>query len=498
MHILRKHSKVIIVITAALFVGGMVLMGFSGMMGSGSNKNELGRIGDKKVSVQEFSQKFKEVAYNYQKSLGDDVQLSKEQLVEVNNQVWYQMVQDYVIEQAVDDYDVEVSAKQVAKAIKEQPLEQIKQMKEFQTDGEFDQEKYLQALRLGQLNVEALESIYKQRLLIENLQLEVVGDVFVSDEDVRQEYIDQNQTLSGKLIWFNPENVKEDQEVSLQEMQQFYQANRQAFKKGESRVFDYVELKFTDESSKSKAEEKLQKLLTLSAEKGFEQAAKELKLTIEQSEDVLKATANFPVVGAKADLLDEMFVQAAVGDCSHIVQADESLVIFCLKSIDISPIYSFDQVKDKLSKVLQFQAKAGKSVQEGREFFAGKKNYLTRAGQKKLKVLSIKDIKVGDPLPELGEFPALSESLFSLDEGEYTDLIVDTLMGRGAFIGKVQKRSKLDWKEFAQKKESLKEAIKAQKNVKEFNMWFSGQFRFLKVEDYRYNFFDYIPKQERM
>ncbi len=495
MHILRKHSKVIIVITAALFVGGMVLMGFSGMLDG--NKNELGRIGDKKVSVQEFSQKFKEVAYNYQRSLGDDVQLSKEQLAQVNNQVWYQMVQDYVIEQAIDDYDVEVSAKQVAKAIKEQPLAQIQQMKEFQTDGEFDQDKYLQALRLGQLNVQALESVYQQRLLIENLQLEVVGDVFVSDEDVRQEYIDQNQMVDGKLIWFNPQNIKEDQEVSLPEMQQFYQANRQAFKKGESRIFDYVELKFADEQTKSEAEGKLQELLSLAKDKGFELAAKELKLEIEQSEDVLKANASFPVVGANAALLDEMFKKAAVGDCSQIVQGESSLVVFCLKSIDISPVYSFDQVKDKLEKVLQFQAKATKCVEDGQKFYAGKKNYLTRARQKRLEVVDVKGAKVADPLPEIGEFPALSEALFSLDEGQYTDLIVDTLMGRGAFIGKVQKRSKLDWKEFAEKKESLKEAIKSQKSAKEFNMWFSGQFRFLKVEDNRYKFFDYVPQQAR-
>jgi len=62
-------------------------------------------------------------------------------------------------------------------------------------------------------------------------------------------------------------------------------------------------------------------------------------------------------------------------------------------------------------------------------------------------------------LPELGEFPALSESLFALNDGEYTPLVVDTLAGRGAVIGKVQKRSKLDWKNFAKKKDELQKSM---------------------------------------
>jgi len=380
MHILRKHSKVVIVITATLFVGGMVLMGFSGMMSG--NKNELGRIGDKKVSVQEFSQKFQEVAFNYQKSLGDNVQLSQEQLAQVNNQVWYQMVQDYVIDEAIDEYDVEVSPKQIAKAIKEEPLEQIMQMTEFQTDGEFDKDKYLQALRLGQLSVEALESVYKQRLLIENLQLEIVGDVFVSDDDVRQEYINQNQTVGGRLIWFNPQEMDYDKEPALPEMQAFYQANKQSFRKGESRVFDFVQVEFADEASKTKANDKLLKLVTLSKEKGFAAATKELGLKTKQSDDVLKANAIYPVVGAMPELTEFMFGKAAVDDCSPVVVAEKSLLVFCLKSIDISPIYSFEQVKEKLQTVLKFQAKIGKCVEDAKKFYDGKKNYLTRAKQK--------------------------------------------------------------------------------------------------------------------
>ncbi len=496
MHILRKHSKLVIVITSAVFVGGMVLMGFSGMMGS--NKNELGRIGDKKVSVQEFSQKFQQVAFNYQKSLGDNAQLSKEQLAKINDQVWYQMVQDYVIEEAIDEYDVQVSAKQLAKAIKEEPLEQIKKMSEFQTEGKFDQDKYLQALRLGQLNLEALESFYKQRLLIENLQLEIVGDVFVSDDDVRQEYIDQNQTVAGKLIWFNPDKVDYEQEPTMEEMRQFYQTNKQAFKKGESRVFDYVQVKFSDQNFKDEARESLQKLVALSKEKGFEKAAAELGLSVAQSEDILKSNAFFPVVGTDADLQKAMFERAAVGECSQVVEADESLLLFCLQSIDISPIYSFEQIQEKLKTALQFQGKIEKCVEDAQKFYDGKKNYLTRAKQKRLPVLNFDKLKVSDPLPELGNFPALSESLFALSEGEYTQLVVDTLVGRGAVIGKVQKRSKLDWKEFAQKKQSLQKAIKQEKSAQAFNMWFSGQFRFLEVIDNRHQFFDYVQTQARM
>ncbi len=494
MHILRKHSKIVIIITAILFVGGMAMMGLTGIFSE--KDNELGVIGDKEITIQEFAQNFEAAVYNYSQSLGGGQQLSNEQLAQINNQVWYQMVQDYVINKAIDDYAVEVSAKQIAKAIKDDPLEQIKQMEQMQTDGKFDQEKYEQALRLGQLNVEALESVYRQRLLIQNLQLDVVGKVFVSDADVRQEYIDQNQELDARVIWFNPEKVKVEKKLTQKELLDFYEANKQAFKKGESRVFDYVVVDFADDVAKGKAQEKLQKFLALVKEKGFAQAAKEMGLKAQVTEEVLKASPIFPEVDASPEMVAFLFNDAAVGDCTEIVEGENSLAVFALKSIDISPIFSFEQIEDELEQALEFQNRVRESIEQAQKFYAGKKNYLTRARAAKLEIVRANNLKVGDVLPEIGNFPALSEDLFELDKGQYTPLVVDTLTGKGAAIGYVSKRDELNWSEFAKEKEALRTKIEQERSNKDFNLWFSEQFRFLKIEDYRYKFFDYIPKQE--
>lgn len=496
MHILRKHSKVVIIITAALFVGGMALMGVSGVLSR--QKTNLGRIGNKKITVQEFAKNLEAALYNYKNSLGDDAQLNDQQVAQVNDRVWFQMIQDYIIDKAIDDYDVEVSAKQLAQVIKDEPLPEVKNMKEFLTDGKFDKDKYLQALRLGQLNLSALESIYKQRLMIENLQKEVVGDVFVSDDDVRQKYIDENQTVSAKIIWFNPEKATGVKELTEDELRQFYETNKASFKKGESRSFDYVSLKFNGPKTKKKAEDKLKKLLALSKEKGFKLAVKELKLKAEKSDFVLKASPMFPEVGANDSLANQMFTTAAVGDCSGIIEGEKSLVVFCLNGIDISPIFSYEQIKENLKKALEFQNKIRTSMENAQKFYEGKKNYLTRAKKKKgVEIITAKDIKVADPIPELGAFPALSEALFDMNKGEYTGVVVDTLSGRGATIGYVSSRSKLDWKEFAKEEAGLRKEIKQSKSYNDFNLWFSDQVNGLRIEDNRHEFFDYIPKRER-
>ncbi len=497
MHILRKHSKVVIIITAVLFVGGMALMGLSGVMSK--SKNNLGRIGNKKITVQEFAKNLEAALYNYKSSLGDDVQLTNKQVAEINERVWFQMIQDYIIDKAIDDYDVEVSAKQLAQAIKDEPLPEVMKMKEFLTDGKFDKEKYLQALRLGQLNLTALESIYKQRLMIENLQKEVVGEIFVSDDDVRQKYIDDNQMIDAKIIWFNPQKVTNVKRVTDEELEQFYEANKQGFQKGESRSFDYVSLKFNGPKTKKSAKKKLENLLALSKEKGFKLAVKELGLKSEKSEFVLKASPVFPVVGANDSLTAQMFTTAAVGDCSQILETEKSLVVFCLSGIDISPIFSFEQIKDNLRKALDFQNQIRTGINNAQKFYEGKTNYLTRAKKEKgAEVVTAKRIKVGDALPELGSFPTLSDALFDLNKGEYTGLIVDTLAGRGAVIGYVSARPELDWKEFGKREESLRKSIKQSKSYNDFNMWFSEQVRGLRIEDNRHEFFDYVPKRGMM
>ena len=497
MHILRKHSKVVIIITAALFVGGMVLMGLTGVMTK--EKNNLGRIGNKKITVQEFAQNLEAALYNYKNSLGDDVQLTNAQVAEMNERVWFQMIQDYIIEKALDDYDIEVSAKQLAQAIKDEPLPEVMKMKEFLTEGEFDKEKYLQALRLGQLNLTALESIYKQRLMIENLQAEIVGEIYVSDDDVRQKYIDENQTINAKIIWFNPEKATGVKEISDDELRGFYEENKNSFQKGESRSFDYVSLKFNGPKTKKKAEDKLKKLLSLSKEKGFKLAVKELKLKSETSEFVLKASPVFPEVGANDSLAKQMFTTAAVGDCSQILETENSLVVFCLSGIDISPIFSFEQIEENLRKALVFQNKIRTSMENAQKFYEGKNNYLTRAKKKKgVDILTATKIKVADPLPELGAFPTLSDALFDLNKGEYTKMIVDTLAGRGAAIGYVYARPELDWKKYNKEEEAIRKSIKQSKSYNDFNIWFSDQVRSLRIEDNRHEFFDYVPKQRMM
>ncbi len=251
---LRKHSKSIIFVTAILFIVGMALIGVTDIF--------FGRppavvINGKKISLEEYDAAFQN-AINMQMSNNENAVLGEDEILDLHEKVLDEYKTRMILEKAIKDRDIEITDDEVAESILNNPSSMIRQSEIFMTDGRFDMAKYQQIIKDGALpsgeplDLSGLEMLARQNLPFEKLYEEVKADVEVTDEDVKQEFIDQNRKADIEAIYFNYRDI-EDVEVTAEEIEAYYNENKEDYLRDPVRKLDYVKI----EMKPSDADEKI-------------------------------------------------------------------------------------------------------------------------------------------------------------------------------------------------------------------------------------------------
>ena len=183
MQAFRNAAKpIIVVLSIAFFV--WLVWDLSGL-GSGSggllSRTTVGKVNGRSVDVRAFDQRVQNAISERQQRT--NANLGLDEINQVRDQVWDQVVQEILFQQEYSRRDLTVTSDEVAEAIRSIPLPELQQLPELQTNGKFDPEKYQRwlASSIGQSVIPGLEAQYRQQLLQAKLFRSVVGDVFVSD-----------------------------------------------------------------------------------------------------------------------------------------------------------------------------------------------------------------------------------------------------------------------------------------------------------------------------
>jgi peptidyl-prolyl cis-trans isomerase D len=118
-------------------------------------------------------------------------------------------------------------------------IDSIKRIEAFQTDGKFDSRKYTRILSFNRLSPEEFESIQQNSLLIEKLQSYLFSNIQVSEGEVKEFYMWQNTSVDIDYLLFDPNSYK-DLESSEEEVQTYFDANKEKYKTAPRVKADYI------------------------------------------------------------------------------------------------------------------------------------------------------------------------------------------------------------------------------------------------------------------
>lgn len=183
--------------------------------------------------------------------------LSAEEIEEVRNQVWENLVQDQVLNTEYKRRDIQVSPEEIAEAIRLSPPEELTTLPEFQTDGKFDPAKYQRWLgsSIGRQYIPQLEAQYRSELMRNKLFRAVTVDVTMSDPALWQSYQDNNEKVAMQLTAIVPRDVIPDSTVSLTEaeVKKYYDDHREEFRREATAYLSFVQVSRLADASDSAA-----------------------------------------------------------------------------------------------------------------------------------------------------------------------------------------------------------------------------------------------------
>ncbi len=259
LDIFRKKAKIIIYITAFVFIVGMAVMGISGLFDR-RHSQHVGRIAGRNISYQEYTQWLQNAYQNYMAE-NPDVQPDEQTLQQINDQTWQQLIQVILFDREVKRRRIRVSDEDVIEKLRNDPPEFIREADIFQTDGAFDMDKYWNTLVSGvapngqPLDLSWLETHVRDQLPYEILLERVKEEVSITEDDVREDFIKKNNKADAKVIFFDPNKIT-DVEITEEEIAAYYEENKEDYKRAPSARYQFV--RFPMEPSEKDEEEVLE------------------------------------------------------------------------------------------------------------------------------------------------------------------------------------------------------------------------------------------------
>ncbi|MBN1780674.1 peptidyl-prolyl cis-trans isomerase [bacterium] len=242
---LRNNMRYILLLVAISFIMTII---FSWGMGGWKNKSTkvqsgiLAVVNGQKILYQQFElmvdQEMQRIKETQNKESFTDYEIQS-----IRERVWNQTLQDILMAQEVQRLKIKASSDEIVMHLRNNPPDFIRSHESFQKDGQFDYEKYLQALS-DENNAESwipVENYLRGTLPMQKLGSWMLSTIRVSDGEIREEMALKNNRINVQYAYFNPYTYDVDStEITDKKILDYYQKHKDDFKAEEQRKIKYV------------------------------------------------------------------------------------------------------------------------------------------------------------------------------------------------------------------------------------------------------------------
>lgn len=258
MRSLRENTKWIMLILTVAFVGWLVFDWVqSGQRGGGQGANPVvGTVNGQEIRYSEWNRHLQQYLQQVRSQASGAP--TDERMNEAREQAWNQIVTEILVQQELDRLGIEVTDAEIRQAFRSSPPPQLRQNPAFQTNGQFDPQKYRQFFQSGNVSNQLLTQLeeYYRDVLPRSKLVRLVGEgVYVSEEEAWQRYRMQNETARVRYVSVDPTSAVPDSAVSVSssEVQSHYREHRERFRQPPTATLNVVSISAAPTSSDTAA-----------------------------------------------------------------------------------------------------------------------------------------------------------------------------------------------------------------------------------------------------
>lgn len=227
--ILRSQAKVFYWIIAVSFILFGVVFSYGGATtgcqntGPGSDRQAgvIGKVNGTPISAMQYERVVSQLR-SYTRNQNQGRELNANQLAGMRRQAWDQLVQEILINQAIEEYDIQVSDNELKDRFETNPPQAILSNYRDPETGQVDMNAYYADLANPQNNWSSFEAYVRQIIQTEKLQSMLGAEVAVSDDEVRQEYVAQTGKAVAEYMGVLYAELESDYKPSEGELQAYY------------------------------------------------------------------------------------------------------------------------------------------------------------------------------------------------------------------------------------------------------------------------------------
>lgn len=244
---MRDNMPAILIGLVVAFVVMIIFewgMDFGGMRGA--RQNVLGKVNDREITYQEFSEVLRNVTEMQRQQFGGEI--DEQFMGFIREQVWENLVNEILLEEEIRRRGIRVTDDEIVNWVYGENPPQFLTQQFTDEEGNFDRVAYDMALSdpRNREQVVQLEQMLRQQRMQEKLQSLLMASVRVTEGEIRQRFKEQNIRMDVRYVALDPNRIVPSDAVTItdEDIQRYYNANPREFKSPPQRKLEFVNFPF--------------------------------------------------------------------------------------------------------------------------------------------------------------------------------------------------------------------------------------------------------------
>ena len=446
----KKNMKRIVWGLAILIIPAFVLWGVGAGGGKGKGPNYAGKIFDRKVSFEEYTDMWRVTRDYLAKDVGANVPPEF-----VDQMTWNRIILlDEAKRRNLIIKNIEVVAR-------------IASFPVFQEEGKFSKKLYKSLLGDA---AKGFEERLRDDMLISGLREEIIKDISLTDEEAMEDYKKKNEKIKSSYISVPFGDFEKDVSYEEKGLIEFYEKNKDTFRKPEAINVKYIETSDEDLSYKV--------LDTTRHKKNLDKIARSFELETKET-GFFSMQEEVPDIGWSFEFTKRSFELESDQISDTLIKSGEKFYIIQLKEKRASYIPKFEEAKEdviasfKKEKSIKLSGKKAKKLrlEITNKIKTGKK-FERIVKKMKLETKETDFITRESYISGLGPAEEFVDKCLSLEK-ESNKITKPIKMQESWVIAKLDEYQDIDENKFALEKNDFKETLLSKKKEDKFNIWFT-------------------------
>jgi peptidyl-prolyl cis-trans isomerase D len=374
-----------------------------------------------------------------------------------------------IVDSLIDKILILQEAKRLGFSIPDEELrEAIESVPAFQFNGQFDRRNYERSLRLNRMTPDEFEQSQRENLLISKVvSLIKANEGKVSDEEVLDAYLFENERVDLTFLKIAPDSFKSQVNANDIEIKDYYEKHREEFRIPAFAQIQYLFFRPSDFESKIQVSSdeikryydlrkntfktpkqvRVRDILIKAGPQDTPDQVEAKKKRAEETLEKAKKTKDFGSLakqysegenaskggdlgwvqkGMLGEQIESILFSTKSGDVSGVLAGKDGLHIFKIEEVREEKQKSLEEVKDQIFQTLKKEkAKAEASRKADDAFYSlfRSRDVEGYAREKDVPIKTTGLFKEGDEIPDIGKNPLFYSSAFSLKLGEISPVV---------------------------------------------------------------------------